>query len=56
MCSLDEEDYLSATFFLMRALSCAHPNQGSKETLVNLFLETRQKDIDMANNQKPRST
>jgi len=42
-----EEDYLSAVYFFTRALSCANPRITSKENLIYLFQEIRQKDIEV---------
>jgi len=36
----------------MRALSCANPSITTRDNLINLLLETRQRDIEENNNTK----
>lgn len=43
-----EADYLSAVYNSMRALSCSYPssNTETRESLINLFMDIRMKDIE----------
>jgi hypothetical protein len=39
----------------MRAMSCAYPHQNSKDFLIDLFLETRQRDLAAKSTEDPFS-
>ena len=43
-----EQDYLSAVYYSMRALSCSFPSSSAetRENLINLFQTVRMKDIE----------
>ena len=50
-----EEDYLAATYFLMRALSCANPHNQSRNALITLLQEARMRDCEDNHKPKPAS-